>query len=157
MAIINTASLKTGVHVSFQIVVFSRSEPRMRLPDPMAPLCLLFSGASMQFSIVAAPLCIPTQGVGGLHFPHVLCSIYSLEIFLVMAILTSGRGVLSVDFICIDLIMSVSSLMWLSSKESACSAGDARDLDLIPEWGRSPGEGNGNPFQYSCLDNPMDR
>ena len=28
---------------------------------------------------------------------------------------------------------------------------------LIPRWGRDPGEGNGNPFQYSCLENPMDR
>ena len=36
---------------------------------------------------------------------------------------------------------------------SVCSA---RDLDLIPGSGRSPGEGNGNPFQYSCLENPMD-
>ena len=40
-----------------------------------------------------------------------------------------------------------------SSKESA---GDARDPGLIPGWGRSPGGGNGNPFQYSCLENPMD-
>ena len=39
-------------------------------------------------------------------------------------------------------------------KESACSAGD---LGLIPGSGRSPGGGNGNPLQYSCLDNPMDR
>ena len=31
------------------------------------------------------------------------------------------------------------------------------DVDLIPGSGRSPGEGNGNPFQYSCLGNPMDR
>ena len=31
------------------------------------------------------------------------------------------------------------------------------DLGLIPELGRSPGEGNGNPLQYSCLENPMDR
>ena len=41
-----------------------------------------------------------------------------------------------------------------SSKESACSVGD---LGLIPGWGRSPGEGNGNPLQYSFLENPMDR
>ena len=34
---------------------------------------------------------------------------------------------------------------------------NARDLGLIPGLGRSPGEGNGNPFQYSCLENPMDR
>ena len=39
------------------------------------------------------------------------------------------------------------------SKASACSAGD---LGLIPELGRSPGEGNGNPLQYSCLENFMD-
>ena len=39
-------------------------------------------------------------------------------------------------------------------KESTCNAGD---LGLIPGWGRSPGEGNGNPLQCSCLENPMDR
>ena len=39
-------------------------------------------------------------------------------------------------------------------KESACNAGD---LGLIPGSGRSPGEGNGNPLQYSSLENPMDR
>ena len=38
-------------------------------------------------------------------------------------------------------------------KASACSAGDP---DSIPGWGRSPGEGNGNPLQYSCLENPME-
>ena len=40
------------------------------------------------------------------------------------------------------------------SKESACNA---RDRCLIPGWERFPGEGNGNPFQYSYLDNSMDR
>ena len=39
-------------------------------------------------------------------------------------------------------------------KESACSAGD---LCLIPGLGRSSGEGNDNPLQYFCLENPMDR
>ena len=34
---------------------------------------------------------------------------------------------------------------------------NAGDMGLIPESGRSPGEGNGNPLQYSCLENPMDR
>jgi len=38
-------------------------------------------------------------------------------------------------------------------KVSACNA---RDLGSIPGSGRSPGEGNGNPLQYSCLENPMD-
>ena len=41
-----------------------------------------------------------------------------------------------------------------NSKESTCNAGD---LGLIPRLGRSPGEGNGNPFQHSCLENSMDR
>ena len=36
------------------------------------------------------------------------------------------------------------------------SASNAGDLGSIPESGRSPGEGNGNPLQYSCLENPMD-
>ena len=39
-------------------------------------------------------------------------------------------------------------------KKSACNAGD---LGSIPGSGRPPGEGNGNPLQYSCLENPMDR
>ena len=39
-------------------------------------------------------------------------------------------------------------------EESACSSGD---LGLIPALGRSPGEGNDKPFQYSCLENPMGR
>ena len=38
--------------------------------------------------------------------------------------------------------------------ESTCNAGNPGS---IPGWGRSPGEGNGNPLQYSCLENPMDR
>ena len=42
-------------------------------------------------------------------------------------------------------------------KESACNAGDARDSGSIPGWGRSAGGGHGNPLQYSCLENPMDR
>ena len=41
-----------------------------------------------------------------------------------------------------------------NGKESACNAGD---LGLIPGSGRSPGEGNGNPLQYSCLEDSMDR
>ena len=44
-----------------------------------------------------------------------------------------------------------------SGEELPASAGDARDVGLIPESGRSPEGGNGNPFQYSCLENPTDR
>ena len=49
-----------------------------------------------------------------------------------------------------DLIFAWSSV----DKESACNAGDPGS---IPGSGRSPGEGNGNLLQYSCLENPMDR
>ena len=43
---------------------------------------------------------------------------------------------------------------WLSGKESACNAGNERDAGSIPGSGRSPGGGHGNPFQYSCMENP---
>ena len=42
-------------------------------------------------------------------------------------------------------------------KKSACKAGDIRDAGLIPGLGRSPGGGHGNPLQYLCLENSMDR
>ena len=42
---------------------------------------------------------------------------------------------------------------WLNGKESACNAGDT---DSIPGSERYPGEGNGNPLEYACLENPMD-
>ena len=45
----------------------------------------------------------------------------------------------------------------LAVKNPPANAGDARDAGLIPGWGRSPGGGHGNPFQYSCLENPKDR
>ena len=47
-----------------------------------------------------------------------------------------------------------SPFWWLSNKEPACQAGD---MSLIFGSGRFPGEGNGNPFQYSDLENPMGR
>ena len=47
--------------------------------------------------------------------------------------------------------------MVLVVKNMPTNAGDIRDLGLIPELGRSPGEGHGNSLQYSCLENPMDR
>ena len=47
-------------------------------------------------------------------------------------------------------------LRWLSGKDKPANAGDAGDLDSIPGWERSPGEGSGTPLQYSCLEDPMD-
>ena len=45
--------------------------------------------------------------------------------------------------------------MALEVKNSPANAGDLTDVGLIPGPGRSPGKGNGNPLQYSCLENPM--
>ena len=42
-------------------------------------------------------------------------------------------------------------------KNLPANAGDVRDTSSIPGSGRSPGGGHGNPFQYSCLENPVDR
>ena len=55
---------------------------------------------------------------------------------------------------CFPLMFWTSLVTQTSRKESACNAGD---LGLIPGLGRSPGEGNGNLLQYSCLENSMDR
>ena len=56
----------------------------------------------------------------------------------------------------------VSPGLWLMPgstgvKNPPSNAGDLRDVGLIPGWGRSPEEGNGNPLQYSCLENSMDK
>ena len=45
----------------------------------------------------------------------------------------------------------------VKKKNSLANAGDARDAGLIPGLGRSPGEGNSNPLQYSCMENSMDK
>ena len=42
-------------------------------------------------------------------------------------------------------------------KNTPANVGDPRDVGLIPRSGRSPGVGNGNTLQYSCLENPMDK
>ena len=58
-----------------------------------------------------------------------------------------------------DLMHNMSFSPWASQvalvvKNPPDSAGDTRDMASIPESGRFPGEGNGNPLQYSCLENP---
>jgi len=65
------------------------------------------------------------------------------------AMLTLGLGSWFFPDFCL-----LASQLALVVKNAPANAGD---MDLIPESGRSPGEGNGNPLQYSCLENPMDR
>ena len=55
------------------------------------------------------------------------------------------------------LIVTAQSLVVLVVKNLSADAGDIRDASSIPGLGRSPGEGNGNPLQYSCLENSVDR
>ena len=57
----------------------------------------------------------------------------------------------------IQLSETWASQVALVVKSLPANAGDIRDVGSIPGSGKSPGEGNGNPLQYSCLENPMDR
>ena len=68
-------------------------------------------------------------------------------------------NILSFSLFFSNLYYRVPTMSWVfpggsDSKESTCTA---EDPDLIPGSGRSPAEGNGNPLQYSCLENPIDR
>ena len=55
------------------------------------------------------------------------------------------------------ILLLQASQMVLVVKNPLANAGDIKDTGLIPGLGRSPGEGNGNPLQSSCLENSMDR
>ena len=54
-------------------------------------------------------------------------------------------------------VLDRASQVALVVKNPPANAGDIRDAGLIPGLGRSPGGEHGNPLQYSCLENPMDR
>ena len=55
------------------------------------------------------------------------------------------------------IFVNGASQVVLVVKNLSANAGDIKDVSLILGWGRSPGEGCGNPLQYSCLENAMDR
>ena len=61
------------------------------------------------------------------------------------------------DKICTYLHVSRASQVALVVKDPPANAGDRRDTGSFLGWGRSPGGGQGNPLQHSCLENPMDR
>ena len=68
------------------------------------------------------------------------------------------RKICSTTFICTYLyVNSGTSQVEIVVKNTPVNAGDLRDMSSIPGLGRSPGEGNGNPLHYSCLENAMDR
>ena len=60
-------------------------------------------------------------------------------------------------FLNIFIYLAVPGLGVPVIKNQPANAGDIRDMGSIPGSGRSPREGNDNPLQYSCLENPMDR
>ena len=79
-----------------------------------------------------------------------------LSVFLTFTNLLGMQWSPIVVLICDSLMMVGGLPIGTAGKESAFHAGDTGDLGLIPESGRSPGGGNGNQLQSSCLENPMD-
>ena len=67
-------------------------------------------------------------------------------------LLSTQRYLLNVEY-----MNEWTSLVALVVKTPSVNVGDIRDVGSIPGPGRSPGEGHGNPLQYSCLENPLDR
>ena len=82
-----------------------------------------------------------------------LCLLY----FLAYSSPLSHQGSLEVKQFDLDYLLPKGLPWWLNGRESACNAGVTGDASSIPESGRSPGGGRGNPLQYSCLEDPMDR
>ena len=70
--------------------------------------------------------------------------------------MTSAEGILQFLFGCLSPSLK-STWVALAVKNPPANAGDVRDESSIPGSGRSPGGGHGNPLQYSCLENFMDR
>ena len=60
-------------------------------------------------------------------------------------------------YLCVDVYIICASQVALVVKNPPANAGDLKDAGSIPGLGRSPGGGHGNPLQYSCLENPLDR
>ena len=120
-------------------------------------------------SYVSDRICTPTQGsvrTGGPEgskwenspFQHIhTCSFCPTVSLTLGPQATSPLG----SFCGLVLFIYLGERSWClpggSGKEPTCNARDIGDVGSIPVLERSPGEGNGNSLQYSCLENPMDR
>ena len=81
LAIVNSAAMNTGVHVSFSVAVSSGISPIVGLLGHMVVLFLVFEGISVLFSIMAVSIYIPTNSARGFPFLHHFSSFYCLQIF----------------------------------------------------------------------------
>ena len=71
--------------------------------------------------------------------------------------MTTGKTIALIIWTFVSKVMSLlCNLLHTGGSDGKVSACNAGDSGSIPGLGRSPGEGNGNPLQYSCLENPMD-
>ena len=94
-----------------------------------------------------------TSNVWGSHQFHIISILLGLFFFfLILAILMD----ISLSFLFVLFWFLMMMYVGCSSSDSKASAYNVGDPGSIPGSGRSPGEGNGNPLQYSCLENPMD-
>ena len=117
-------------------------------PLPSAPPTLSSSGPCAGWPRLWLPPCSSLLVVGPTQ--QACLAAVQRGVQQAFAGVTRGALVLTVVLVVLEEI----SLVAQTAKVSACSAGDPGS---IPGSGRSPGEGNGNPLQYSCLGNPMDR
>ena len=78
LAVVNSAAMKIGMHVFFQSIIFSRYIPRNGIAVSYGSFILVFTEISILFSIVIAPVYIPTNSVGRFPFLYTLSSIYCL-------------------------------------------------------------------------------
>ena len=120
----------------------------MKMNEPLIPFpwgeAKHTDGPKILYQISPALLCTQCEWEVKTH--KICSSHHFLQISLVILCLTQICGLRALDF-----------PRGTSSKEPACQWRRHRDRSSIPGLGRSPGGGHGNPLQYSCLENPMDR